>query len=116
MGSDRHMPSRRTGRTRQASSSCPGRPADTRPPRDLLQVFVTALPGLVAIIAVIFTWISINNTAKATTHQLQIADQGQVTDRFNVAVTNLGSTSEDIRPGGVYALRRVMEDSPRDQS
>jgi uncharacterized protein YjbI with pentapeptide repeats len=81
-----------------------------------MQTFLIALPSLVAVGALIFTWVSIVKTTDATNHQLQITEQGQVTDRYNVAITNLGSTSEDIRLGGIYALRRVMEDSPRDQS
>ena len=49
-----------------------------RPPRDWIQIFVTALPGLVAAIALVFTWVSINATKDATNHQLQVAEQGQV--------------------------------------
>jgi hypothetical protein len=47
--------------------------------------------------------------------QLGIAEQGQVTDRYNAAITNLGSAEVDIRLGGIYALQRIMQDSPRDQ-
>jgi hypothetical protein len=43
------------------------------------------------------------------------AEQGQITDRYNAAITNLGSRSIDIRLGGIYALQRLMQDSPRDQ-
>jgi hypothetical protein len=46
---------------------------------------------------------------------LRISEQGQVTDRYNAAITNLGSRSFDIRLGGIYALQRLMQDSPRDQ-
>jgi len=44
-----------------------------------------------------------------------IQQQGQITDRFNAAVQNLGSNSVDIRLGGIYALQRIIQDSPRDQ-
>ena len=57
-----------------------------------------------------------------TENQVQIArqgqataEQGQFTDRYNAAITNLGSRSIDIRLGGIYALQRLMQDSPRDQ-
>ena len=126
---------RRTGRTGQSSpSSRPdpspepisevlkdlleelqSRKVPTRPPRDWIQIFVTALPGLAAAIALIFTWLSINATTNATNRQLQITQQGQVTDRYNAAITNLGSPSGDVRLGGIYALQRIMQDSPRDQ-
>ena len=86
-----------------------------RPWREWIQAFVTALPGLAAAIALIFTWQSINATKDATNRQLQITEQGQVTDRYNAAITNLGSPSVDVRLGGIYALQRIMQDSPRDQ-
>jgi uncharacterized protein YjbI with pentapeptide repeats len=126
---------RRTGRTGQSSPSSRPDPSPepisqvlkdlleelqsrrvpTRPPRDWIQIFVTALPGLAAVIALIFTWLSINATTNATNRQLQVAEQGQVTDRYNAAITNLGSPSVDVRLGGIYALQRIMQDSPRDQ-
>lgn len=82
-----------------------------RPPRDWIQISVTALPGLAAVIALIFTSLAI----RATSAQLQITQQGQITDRYNAAITNLGSPSVDVRLGGIYALQRIMQDSPRDQ-
>jgi hypothetical protein len=126
---------RRTGRTGQLSpSSRPdpspepisqvlkdlleelqSRKVPTRPSRDWIQIIATALPGLAAVIALIFTWQSINATTNATNRQLQIAGQGQVTDRYNAAITNLGSSSVDVRLGGIYALQRIMQDSRRDQ-
>jgi len=64
-----------------------------------------------AVVALIFTSLAV----RATGAQLQVAEQGQITDRYNLAVANLGSTSIDIRLGGIYALQRLMQDSPRDQ-
>ncbi|NBM15934.1 pentapeptide repeat-containing protein [Streptomyces sp. GC420] len=58
-----------------------------------------------------FNWVSVGQTRT----ELQIAEQAQVTTRFNVAVTHLGSSSADVRFGGIYALERIMQDSPRDQ-
>jgi hypothetical protein len=79
--------------------------------RDWIQISVTALPGLAAVIALIFTSLAI----RATGAQVQISEQGQITDRYNAAITNLGSPSVDVRLGGIYALQRIMQDSPRDQ-
>jgi hypothetical protein len=47
--------------------------------------------------------------AFCSSHQRSAEAQrgGQITDRYNAAITNLDSTSEDIRLGGIYALRRV---------
>ena len=83
-----------------------------RPPRDRMQSVGTLLVGLAASGALIFSALSLN----ATHDQLQIAEQGQITDRYNAAITNLGSASIDVRLGGIYALQRIMRDSPSDQS
>ncbi|WAU78396.1 pentapeptide repeat-containing protein (plasmid) [Streptomyces sp. Qhu-G9] len=46
--------------------------------------------------------------------ELRISEQGQITNRYNAAITNLGSESVDVRLGGIYALQRIMQDSSRD--
>lgn len=79
--------------------------------RDWIQIIATALPGLAACIALIFTWQSIHTTDV----QLQISEQGQITGRYTAAITDLGSSSVDVRLGGIYALQRIMQDSSRDQ-
>ncbi|MDQ0938490.1 hypothetical protein QFZ67_000195 [Streptomyces sp. V1I1] len=58
-----------------------------------------------------FAWISIQQVNS----DQHITRDGQITDRYNAAVQNLGSDSLDIRLGGIYALQRIMEDSPRDE-
>jgi uncharacterized protein YjbI with pentapeptide repeats len=60
----------------------------------------------------------IAETATASRNQLQLAEQGQVTERYTRAVGQLGEAGQDkvaLRLGGIYALRRIAEDSPRDQ-
>ncbi|GAA2101825.1 hypothetical protein GCM10009801_75390 [Streptomyces albiaxialis] len=47
--------------------------------------------------------------------EVDVTRQGQITDRFNNAVDNLGDKADEVRLGGIFALRRIMEDSPRDQ-
>jgi hypothetical protein len=86
-------------------------PAPARSPRDWIAITATALPGIAALGALIFAALSVT----ATGNQLKIAEQGQITDRYNAAITNLGSDSIEIRLGGIYALQRLMQDSPRDQ-
>src|SRR5215471_8626312 len=89
--------------------------SQTQEKRDWLPiatVLVALVPGIAAIVALIFT----RGQLQATDVQLQIAEQGQITDRYNAAIANLGSRSIDIRLGGIYALQRLMQDSPRDQA
>ncbi|WP_330306191.1 MULTISPECIES: pentapeptide repeat-containing protein [unclassified Streptomyces] len=69
-----------------------------------------SLPGLAALAALLFTWMQVGQSSK----ELRISEQGQITNRFNAAITNLGSQSVDMRLGGIYALQRIMEDSSRD--
>lgn len=44
-----------------------------------------------------------------------LSKEGQITDRYTAAVTNLGDDKMEVRLGGIYALQRIMQDSHRDQ-
>ena len=76
-----------------------------------IQAVGTLLVGIAAIAALLFTWLSVS----ATNGQLNATEQGQITDRYTAAITDLGSQSIDVRLGGIYALQRIMVDSSRDQ-
>ncbi|MFD9320063.1 pentapeptide repeat-containing protein [Streptomyces sp. NPDC060053] len=65
---------------------------------------------MTALVALLFTWVSVEQSRT----ELRIAQQGQITNRFTAAINNLGSNSEDVRLGGIYALQRIMLDSARD--
>ena len=45
---------------------------------------------------------------------IELAEQGQVTDRYTKAIEQLGSDRLDVRVGGIYALERVAGDSAKD--
>ena len=45
---------------------------------------------------------------------IELAEQGQVTDRYTKAIEQLGSDKLDVRVGGIYALERVAGNSARD--
>ncbi len=49
-----------------------------------------------------------------TGRNVWITQEGQITDRFNQAIEHLGSDKPDIRLGGIYALSRIADDSPKD--
>ncbi len=86
--------------------------------KDRIGLAVAALPGVVALGALLFTAVQTQITRGqlgATQQQLKITEQGQITDRYTAAIANLGTSSADIRLGGIYALQRVMHDSRRDQ-
>ena len=67
--------------------------------------------GGTVIVGVAGFWANVRNTNKTTA----LALQGQVTERYNKAVEQLGSKEIDVRVGGIYALERIARDSARDQ-
>ncbi|MGA4861926.1 pentapeptide repeat-containing protein [Streptomyces lavendulocolor] len=102
---------RRAARLRRRRRHSAG--AQGRAPHDgtgWISLLVLSLPGLAALAALLFTWMQVGQANK----ELRLGEQGQVTSRFNAAIGNLGSDSEDVRLGGLYALERLMHDSTRD--
>ena len=59
--------------------------------------------GLLAIGALVYTALN-----------FRLSREGHVTDRYTKAIEQLGSERLDVRLGAVYALERIMIDSPRD--
>jgi uncharacterized protein YjbI with pentapeptide repeats/membrane protein implicated in regulation of membrane protease activity len=83
-------------------------------PADLwtrIQQAAGTLAALGTLAVILFTWQSIQQVD----NEHALTREGQVTDRYNAAVTNIGEDSLEVRLGGIYALQRIMEDSPRDQ-
>jgi len=59
--------------------------------------------GIVVVTGLYLTW-----------RRIQVTEDGQVTDRFSVAVGQLGNRNIEVRLGGIYALERIAKDSPKD--
>jgi hypothetical protein len=53
-----------------------------------------------------------NETSRRNAETLALTERGQTTDRYAKAVQMLGSPSNEISVGGVYALGHIMLDSP----
>jgi uncharacterized protein YjbI with pentapeptide repeats/membrane protein implicated in regulation of membrane protease activity len=71
-----------------------------------------------AVGALVFNGVSAvatNRQIALSREQAELTRQGQLTDRYGRAVEQLGSGAVDVRLGGVYALERLMRDSPSDQ-
>ena len=49
---------------------------------------------------------------ETASEQARIAEQRQITNRFSTAVEHLGSEQLPVRLGGIYALWRLVQDSP----
>ncbi|WP_330306278.1 MULTISPECIES: pentapeptide repeat-containing protein [unclassified Streptomyces] len=86
----------------------PHQPSLERPRRiELLSFVVTAVVALGGLGYSVYSIKQVNN-------ELGISKEGQITDRYTAAVTNLGDDAMDVRMGGLYALQRIMVDSTRD--
>jgi uncharacterized protein YjbI with pentapeptide repeats len=76
------------------------------------------LGGVVLLVGAYFTYRQVTNSREQLAHsreQLQIAQQGQITERFTRAIDQLGHAQLDVRLGGIYALERIARDSPSDR-
>ena len=67
--------------------------------------------GLFAAGALIFT----ARNFTLSRHTFELTEQGQVTDRYTKAIEELGSDKLSVRIGSIYALERIVRDSPGDQ-
>jgi hypothetical protein len=56
-----------------------------------------------------------NQTFRLSQETLRLSEEGQITDRYSKAVDQIGATSPEVCLGGLYALGRIMRDSPRDE-
>jgi len=72
---------------------------------EILKNVIQILGGTLFLLGVYFTW-----------RNLQLAQEGQITQRFNDAIEHLGSDKAEVRLGGIYALARIARDSPKDYS
>ncbi|MET8997106.1 pentapeptide repeat-containing protein [Amycolatopsis sp. NPDC004169] len=91
-------------------------PDVTPPPRRWNWTAITSVvTAATALAALGFTAQSLS----ATRTQINLSEQGQITDRYTKAVDQLGTQGADhlqTRLGGIYALERLARDSPRDQA
>lgn len=82
-----------------------------RPQRDLLQTVI----ALAVLGALVLAGVSIVQTERENARRDDLTAQWQITDRYSAAVNQIGSATLDVRLGGIYALERIMHDSPADQ-
>jgi hypothetical protein len=112
------IPAQRTTRRRSAPPTPSSTPPAERNWHQHINSAGTTLTAVAAVSALIFTGVSVgqaNGELHNRRKELQIAQEGQVTDRFTEAVGQLGNKSLDVKLGGIYALQRIMQDSARDQ-
>jgi hypothetical protein len=70
------------------------------------------LAGLVGLGALGTFWLN-SRVYRITARTFEVAERGQLTDRYSKAIEQLGSETLDVRLGGIYALEQIATDSPR---
>ena len=66
--------------------------------------------GLVLLLGVYLTYRRVTSAENA----VEVAQEGQITERFTRAIEQLGDEKLAVRLGGIYALERIARDSERD--
>jgi uncharacterized protein YjbI with pentapeptide repeats len=79
---------------------------------DVRGTLLQGIGGAVLLLGAYFTYRQLQTGRE----QLQIAQQGQVTERFTRATDQLGHAEPNVRLGGIYALERIANDSPDDRT
>jgi hypothetical protein len=82
-----------------------GRPAlsldqELKHENDVRTTLLQGLAGVLFLVTAFLTWL-----------RIEVAREGQITDRFTRAVDQLGHRSPDVQTGAVYALERIAFDS-----
>ena len=90
------------------------------------EVRTTLLQGLGGVVLLVGAYVAYGQLTNSReqlreqmTHnreQLQMVQQGQITERFTRAIDQLGHAQLDVRLGGIYALERIVHDSPTDRA
>jgi hypothetical protein len=74
---------------------------------DVRTTLLQGIGGTALLLGAYFTYRQLQ-TAR---DQLQIAQEGQITERFSRAIEQLGSDKVDVQLGGIYTLERIANDS-----
>ena len=75
--------------------------------------------GVLVLMGLLFTArrvVAAEQTAKAAQRTVEVAQEGQITERFTRAIEQLGNDNIAMRLGGIYALERIAFDSDKDRS
>lgn len=81
---------------------------------EIRRTWATIAAGVSVMVSGFLTWLNV----RVAQENLRVTQDGQITDRFNKAIEQLGATHGDGRPhievrlGGIYSLERIAQDSP----
>jgi len=86
-------------------------------PKELLELrneYRKTIYQMVAGVILLFGLYLTYRRITATERSVEVAQEGQITERFTRAVEQLGDEKIEIRLGGIYALERIARDSEKD--
>jgi uncharacterized protein YjbI with pentapeptide repeats len=89
---------------------------------DVRTTLLQGLAGAVLLLGAGLTWRQVTISREQLQHNVdasreeRLVEQGQVTERFNRAVDQLGHGNLDVRLGGLYSLERIARDSEADRA
>ncbi|WP_329334204.1 pentapeptide repeat-containing protein [Streptomyces sp. NBC_00663] len=75
---------------------------------------VAILASIFAGLGLAYTHVTLQHTREKDREQAALTREGQMTDRYATAIELLASQELTKRLGGIYALERIMRDSPKD--
>ena len=70
---------------------------------ELVKTLAQIALGALVLVTLYLTW-----------RRVEVAQEGQITERFTRAIKQLGSDNIAVRLGGIYALERIAKDSKKD--
>lgn len=103
--------------SRLAATLKPGEPAYLDQEiklRQNLTLIVGGLAGILGLIVALVRAMAALRQVKVQQRQIEVMEDGQVTERFGRAVEQLASESIHIRLGGIHALGRIARESDKD--
>jgi hypothetical protein len=83
--------------------------------KNLSSAQATAVTGFRTTLVAVGAAIAAGVGAIIAARTVRVHRDGQVTDRYSKAIEQLASDDETSQLGGIYALERIMRDSPKDE-
>lgn len=75
---------------------------------------VAIMASIVAGLGLFYTHVTVQHTREKDREQATLTREGQMTDRYATAIELISAGELTKRLGGIYALERIMRDSPKD--
>ncbi|MEU5325645.1 pentapeptide repeat-containing protein [Streptomyces parvus] len=76
----------------------------------VVAIIASTLAGL----GLLYTHVTLQHTRNKDAEQATLVREGQMTDRYATAIELIAASELTKRLGGIYALERIMRDSPKD--